>query len=196
MIESSTATHPGFGHAVAESSPVVLPLATINCANVLCALSSCIAIWPIWLVSELCDAELNALCALCICALIWLISLEFEPCAAAPEACDDTCASWASSEAISAFNSSTSLVDELLEDAEPPPPPPPPRAPRAPEDAEALDVELDDVPPLDPLAEAVALLPFAFDDAAPDEAPLFAPLVEVCAPAAAFEADALPVPLP
>jgi len=72
-----------------------LPLATINCASELCALSSCEAIWLIWLVSELCDAEVNALCALCICALIWLISPEFEPCAAAPAVCEETCESCA-----------------------------------------------------------------------------------------------------
>ncbi|HEY4801267.1 MAG TPA: hypothetical protein VIH96_01490 [Paraburkholderia sp.] len=72
-----------------------MPLATINCASELCALSSCMAIWLTWVVSELCDAELNALWALWICALIWLISLEFEPCAAELEACDDTCANWA-----------------------------------------------------------------------------------------------------
>ncbi|MEM5310895.1 hypothetical protein [Paraburkholderia sp. JHI869] len=76
---------------------------------------------------------------------------------------------------MSAFNASSSLEEELLEDAAPPPPAP------ALEDAEVLCVEVDEVPLLD-------TLPFEFDDAAPEEAPLPAPLVEVCAPAPEFEA--------
>ncbi|WP_321929671.1 hypothetical protein [Paraburkholderia guartelaensis] len=93
---------------------------------------------------------------------------------------------------MSAFNSSTSLDDELLDDAAPPPPPP-----RAFEDAEvpcvevevevevavAVEVEVDVVPLLDALVdELVVLSPFEFDDCAPEEAPLPALLVEVCAP--------------
>ncbi|MCP3717510.1 MULTISPECIES: hypothetical protein [unclassified Paraburkholderia] len=81
---------------------------------------------------------------------------------------------------MSAFNSSSSLDDELLEDAAPPPPPPP-----AFEEAEVLcvEVEVDVVPLLDALVdELVVLLSFEFDDAAPEEAPLPAPLVEACAP--------------
>ena len=116
--------------------------------------------------------------------MIWLISPESEPCAAALEVCDDTCASCACSDAMSAFNSSTSLDDELLDDAAPPPPPP-----RAFEGAEVLcvevevEVEVDVVPLLDALVdELVVLSPFEFDDCAPEEAPLPALLVEVCAP--------------
>ena len=99
---------------------------------------------------------------------------------------------------MSAFNSSSSLDDELLDDAEPPPPPPP-----AFEDAEVLcvevevEVEVDVVPLLDaPVDELVVLLSFEFDDAAPEEAPLPAPLVEACAPVPAFEAAPPLVPLP
>ncbi|WP_069262010.1 hypothetical protein [Paraburkholderia nodosa] len=79
---------------------------------------------------------------------------------------------------MSAFNSSTSLEDELLEDAAAPPPPPPDF-----EDAEVLCVEVDVVPLLGVLVEElVVLLSFEFDDAAPEEAPLPAPLVEACVP--------------
>jgi len=79
---------------------------------------------------------------------------------------------------MSAFNSSTSLDDELLDDAAPPPPPP-----RAFEDAEVLCVEVDVVPLLDALVDELAVLsPLEFDDCAPEEAPLPAPPVEVCAP--------------
>ncbi|HKR44263.1 MAG TPA: hypothetical protein VJU59_32105 [Paraburkholderia sp.] len=81
---------------------------------------------------------------------------------------------------MSAFNSSTSLDDELLDDAAPPPPPPP-----AFEEAEVLcvEVEVDVVPLLDVLVDALVVLsPFEFDDAAPEEAPLPAPLVEACVP--------------
>ncbi|MEX3960748.1 hypothetical protein AB4Y42_00825 [Paraburkholderia sp. EG286B] len=83
---------------------------------------------------------------------------------------------------MSAFNSSTSLDDELLEDAAPPPPP-------AFEEAEVLcvevevEVEAEVVPLLDALVdELVVLSPFEFDDAAPEEAPLPAPPVEACVP--------------
>ncbi|MEM5420493.1 hypothetical protein [Paraburkholderia ferrariae] len=79
---------------------------------------------------------------------------------------------------MSAFNSSTSLEDELLEDAAAPPPPPPDF-----EDAEVLCVEVEvdvDVGVL--VDELVVLLSFGFDDAAPEEAPLPAPLVEACVP--------------
>ncbi len=135
--------------------------------------------------SELCDAELNALCALSICALIWLISPEFEPCAAALAVCDVTCASCAWSDAIRAFNSSSSLDEELLEDAAPPPPPTPP----ARDVAEVPGVEVDEVPLLDVLVdEPVVLSPFEFDDAVPEEAPV---------PGfPAFEAEPPVVPLP
>ncbi|MEX3921067.1 hypothetical protein AB4Y43_33435 [Paraburkholderia sp. BR10872] len=81
---------------------------------------------------------------------------------------------------MSAFNSSTSLEDELLEDAAAPPAPPPDF-----EDAEVLCVEVDvDVVPLLGVLvdELVVLLSFEFDDAAPEEAPLPAPLVEACVP--------------
>ncbi|MEX3926768.1 hypothetical protein AB4Y36_22430 [Paraburkholderia sp. BR10936] len=81
---------------------------------------------------------------------------------------------------MSAFNSSTSLEDELLEDAAAPPPPPPDF-----EDAEVpcVEVDVDVVPLLGVLVdELVVLLSFGFDDAAPEEAPLPAPLVEACVP--------------
>ncbi|MEX3842866.1 hypothetical protein [Paraburkholderia sp. BR10882] len=83
---------------------------------------------------------------------------------------------------MSAFNSSTSLEDELREDAAAPPPPPPDF-----EDAEVLcvevDVDVDVVPLLGVLVdELVVLLSFEFDDAAPEEAPLPAPPVEACVP--------------
>jgi hypothetical protein len=95
---------------------------------------------------------------------------------------------------MSAFNSSSSLDEELLEDAAPPPPPPPP----ARDFAEVLCVEVDELPPLDALVdEAVVLSPLEFDDAVSEEAPLPAPLAEVCAPAPAFEEAGPPlVPLP
>ncbi|WP_201699321.1 hypothetical protein [Paraburkholderia hiiakae] len=94
---------------------------------------------------------------------------------------------------MSAFNSSSSLDEELLKDAAPPPPPPPP----ARDFADVLCVEVDVVPLLDALVdEPVVPSPFEFDDAVPEEAPLPAPLVEVCAPVPAFEAEPPLVPLP
>ncbi|WP_321914579.1 hypothetical protein [Paraburkholderia sp. J11-2] len=97
---------------------------------------------------------------------------------------------------MSVFSASSSLDEELLEDEAPPPPPPPPA--RVP--ADVLCVEVDALPLLDAL-EALAdgpvvLSAFEFDDAVPEDAPLPAPLVDVCAPVFALDA-ALPfVPLP
>jgi hypothetical protein len=98
------------------------------------------------------------------------------------------------------LSASSSLDEELLE--EPPPPPPPPPAPPFAEAADVLDVEADDVDdePPDALfvalfvalfAELAALLLFAFDDDAPEEALPLVVFADVCA-----FVPALPVPLP
>jgi hypothetical protein len=96
---------------------------------------------------------------------------------------DETCANWASSDVISAFISSSSVVEELAEDADaPPPPPPPPLAPREPE-VEVAGAEPDEAPPVAPLDDDVEL-----------DVPPLAPPVEADVPAATLlVADDAPV---
>lgn len=104
--------------------------------------------------------------------MIRLISPAFAPCEAAPDVCEFTCESCDSSDAISAFNESSS-VDAALLDAPPPPP-------------EARDVELDVLVPLVVLVEAEPL-PLAESEveaAADDDAEAALPFAVLAGPSA------------